>query len=181
LVGVARRHMVLYMTTQTLDRPHELRRCGEPPACRPIVVVGHDGSRAGAAVVAHAAQRAAAGGYLIVVHALPLGVSPADLDGQHTYTGAVASLLDSVEAALPEGACHETRVVAGPASKALLEVAQRHDAHEIVLGASAGRAARGAIGRVSDAVLRRADRPVTIVPSSPSRPRSTGLAVDGRP
>src|SRR6185312_9623861 len=105
------------MTTQTLDPPHELPRCDEQPACRPIVVVGHDGSRAGALVVAHAAQRAAAGGYLIVVHALPLGVSPADLDGHQAYMGAVASLLDSVEAALPEGLCHETRIVAGPASK----------------------------------------------------------------
>ena len=169
------------MTTQTLDRPNELHHCGEQPACRPIVVVGHDGSRAGALVVAHAAKRAAPGGYLIVVHALPLGVSPADLDGRQPYTGTVASLLDSVEAALPDGACHEMRIVAGPASKALLEAGQRHDADEIVLGASAGRAARGAIGRVSDAVLRRSDRPVTIVPSSPSRPHSTGLGVDGRP
>lgn len=168
------------MTSQALDPRHEPRRCGEHRQRRPIVVVGHDGSPAAAAVVAHAARRAAADGCLIVVHALPLGVSPADVDGHHAYTGAVASLLDSVEAALPDGARHETRVVAGPASKALLEAAQRHDADEIVLGASAGRAARGAVGRVSDAVLRRSDRPVTIVPSSPNQSRSTRLAAGGR-
>jgi nucleotide-binding universal stress UspA family protein len=129
-------------------------------------VVGYDGSLAGAAVVAHAARRAGPGGYLIVVHALPLGVSPGDADHNESHTNAVSSLLDCVEATLPDGACHETRVVAGPASKALLEAARRHDADEIVLGASANRAARGAIGRVSDAVLRHSDRPVAIVPSS---------------
>jgi nucleotide-binding universal stress UspA family protein len=167
------------MAPQTLDQRQECRY-GKDVACGPTVVVGHDGSLAGAAVLAHAARRAGRDGHLIVVHALPLGVSPVDVDHHDGYTDAVSSLLESVEAALPDGACYEARVVAGPASKALLEAARRHHADEIVLGASAGRAARGAIGRVSDAVLRRSDRPVTIVPSSPGRRGVTGLGALGR-
>jgi nucleotide-binding universal stress UspA family protein len=65
---------------------------------------------------------------------------------------------------VPEDIGYETRIVAGPASKALLEAARRYAADEIVLGASSGRAVRGAIGRVADAVLRHSELPVTIVP-----------------
>jgi nucleotide-binding universal stress UspA family protein len=78
-------------------------------------------------------------------------------------------VLRSIDEAVPEDTSHETRVVAGPASRALLEAAARYAADEIVLGASTGRAARGAIGRVADAVLRHAEIPVTIVPRNISR------------
>lgn len=131
------------------------------------VVVGHDGSPAGMAVVAQAARRAGPGGYVIVVHALPLGVSPEDVERDRGYVGVVTSLLASVDPSGPDGPSYETRVVVGPASKALLETAQRYDADEIVLGAAANRRARGAIGRVSDAVLRNSTSPVTIVPRAP--------------
>jgi nucleotide-binding universal stress UspA family protein len=69
-----------------------------------------------------------------------------------------------IEAVLPEGTSYETRIVAEPALKALLETARRRGADEIVLGASASRAARGAVGRVADTALRHSERPVTIVP-----------------
>jgi nucleotide-binding universal stress UspA family protein len=151
----------------------ELMPDRRPGAARPrgrTVVVGHDGSPAGMAVVGHAARRAGPGGYVIVVHALPLGVSPEDLERDGDYVEVVSSLLDSVDPSDPDGPSYETRVVVGPASQALLETAQRYNADEIVLGAAANRRARGAIGRVSDAVLRNSTSPVTIVP-----PRSAGL------
>jgi nucleotide-binding universal stress UspA family protein len=117
-------------------------------------------------VLAHAARRAGPDGYLIVVHALPLGVPATDAETGRAYAGRTRAVLRTIEAALPEGTSHETRIVAGPASKALLETADRCGADEIVLGASTGRAARGAIGRVADTVLRRSERPVTIVPQN---------------
>jgi nucleotide-binding universal stress UspA family protein len=116
------------------------------------------------AVVAHAARRA---GYAIVVHALPLGVSPGEVERRRDYATRVSALLADVDHSFADGLSYETRVVAGPASKALLEVAQRYDADEIVLGATANRRARGAIGCVSDAVLRQSTCPVTIVPPAP--------------
>jgi nucleotide-binding universal stress UspA family protein len=122
------------------------------------VVVGHDGSASAGALLGHAARRVGRDGYLIVVHALPLGVSAG------AYPSAARGVLSSIEAALPEGISYEARVVAGPASRALLETARRSGADEIVLGASAGRAARGGIGRVADTVLARSEVPVTIVP-----------------
>jgi nucleotide-binding universal stress UspA family protein len=133
------------------------------------VVAGHDGSTTGMAVVAHAARRAGTGGHVIVVHALPLGVSPEDVEADGSYASRISSLLGSVDGSFADGPSYETRVVMGPASKALLEVAQRYDADEIVLGAAANRRARGAVGRVSDAVLRQSNSPVTIVQSR--RPR----------
>ena len=117
-------------------------------------------------MLAHAARRVGPDGYLVVVHALPLGVSTADAEIGRTYRNVARAVLRSIEAALPEGVSYETRVVAGPASKALLETATRCGADEIVLGAAAGRSVRGAIGRVADTVLRRSEVPVTIVPQS---------------
>jgi nucleotide-binding universal stress UspA family protein len=131
------------------------------------VVVGHDGSSAGMTVVAHAARRAGVGGYVIVVYALPLGVALEDVEQGGDYASIVSSLLQSVDSSFRDGPAYETRVVVGPASKALLEAALRYDADEIVLGAAANRRARGAIGRVADAVLRHSNSPVTIVPPAP--------------
>ena len=128
-------------------------------------VVGYDGSPAGAAVISHAARRVGSDGYLIVVHGLPLGVSASDVESS-SYRGLARALLRSIEAALPEHVSYELRIVTGPASRALLDAAGRSGADEIVLGASRGRVARGAIGRVADAVLRHAALPVTIVPRS---------------
>lgn len=117
-------------------------------------------------MLTHAAHRTGPDGYLIVVHALPLGVSASDTETGRSYAGVARSVLRSIEQAVPDGMPHETRIVAGPAAKALLETARRCGADEIVLGASTGRAARGAIGRVADTVLRHSEIPVTIVPRS---------------
>jgi nucleotide-binding universal stress UspA family protein len=136
---------------------------GDAQASAWTAVVGHDGSATNAGVISHAARRVGPDGYLIVVYALPLGVSATDVETS-SYAGLARAVLRTIEAALPEDVSYEVRIVAGPASKALLDAARRAGADEIVLGASSGRAARGAVGRVADAVLRRSDRPVTIVP-----------------
>ena len=99
------------------------------------VVVDHDGSDADRATLAHAARRAAQTGYLIVVHAFPIGVSPAASNGA-LYASAVASVLGSIERALPDGIAYETRIVTGPASEALVDAAERYRADEIVVGVS---------------------------------------------
>jgi nucleotide-binding universal stress UspA family protein len=152
------------MALLALDRIDERAPGDAALPRRWTAVVGHDGSASAATVLAHAARRAGPDGYLIVVHALPLGVPAPDAETGRAYAGRTRAVLRTIEAALPEGTSHETRIVAGPASKALLETADRCGADEIVLGASTGRAARGAIGRVADTVLRRSERPVTIVP-----------------
>ncbi|HET8673069.1 MAG TPA: universal stress protein [Thermoleophilaceae bacterium] len=152
------------MALPALDQVDYRVRGDAQPARRRTAVVGHDGSATAAAVLTHAARRVGADGYLIVVHALPLGVSVSDAETGRAYASVARAVLRSIEAALPEGTSHETRIVEGPASKALLETAGRCGADEIVLGASPGRAARGAIGRVADSVLRRSELPVTIVP-----------------
>ena len=125
-------------------------------------VVGHDGSDADAATLAGAARRASHAGYLIVVHALPLGVSPAAFDGE-LYASAVRAVLGSIERGLPDGVSHETRIVAGPASLALVEAARRYRADEIVVGISPWRAGRGSLGPVASSLLSLSERPVTIV------------------
>jgi nucleotide-binding universal stress UspA family protein len=147
------------MALDNLD--HSMQRDARTSAW--TAVVGHDGSTTRAAVITHAARRVGPDGYLIVVHALPLGVSATAVENS-SYRGVARSVLRSIEAALPGDVSYEVRIVAGPASTALLDAARRSGADEIVLGASSGRAARGAIGRVADAVLRRAELPVTIVP-----------------
>lgn len=158
------------MASATLDRTAE--NCpGANAELARTVVVGHDGSNAGIAAVALAGRRAGPCGHVIVVHALPLGASPEGVE-RGAYANVVSSLLRSVESALPDGPSYETRVVVGLASKALLEAAQRSSADEIVVGAAANRHARGAIGRVSEAVLRQANTPVTIVPLAPARVRA---------
>jgi nucleotide-binding universal stress UspA family protein len=157
------------MASLTLDRTAE--RCSSTdPAGGQTVVVGHDGSAAGMALVAHAARQAGPHGYVVVVHALPLGMSLDDLEQGGDYASLISSLLESVDGSLRDGPSYETRVVMGPASKALLDAAQRYEADEIVLGAAANRRARGAIGRVADAVLRHASSPVTIVAPVRTRP-----------
>lgn len=150
------------MAQLALDNIHDrVQGAAQTPVL--TAVVGYDSSATGAAVIRHAARRVGSGGYLIVVHALPLGVSPTDVESS-SYRGLARALLRSIEAALPEDVSYELRIVTGPASRALLDAAGRSGADEIVLGASSGRAARGAIGRVADAVLRHAALPVTIAP-----------------
>jgi nucleotide-binding universal stress UspA family protein len=122
-------------------------------------VVGHDGSGAVGAVLEHAARRAGPGGHVIVVHALPGGVSATDAGTARAYAGTAPALLRSIQAALPRATSYEARIVVGPAATALLETARRCRADEIVLGVSA----RPAPG-VADTVLRRSEWPVTFVP-----------------
>jgi len=151
------------MAALVLERAeHSVQRDASAP--RWTAVVGHDRSSTAGAVLAHAARRTGPDGYLIVVHALPLGVSAGDTETGRSYAGVARSVLQSIEEALPEGLPHEARIVAGPASKALLDTARTCAADEIVLGATTSRAARGAIGRVADTVLRYSELPVTIVP-----------------
>jgi nucleotide-binding universal stress UspA family protein len=152
------------MATLAPDQVDDTTQGDTRGAAQHIAVVGHDGSASARALLAHAARRVGRDGYLIVVHALPLGVSAADAETGRAYASAARAVLRSIEAAIPEGVSYEARVVAGPASGALLEAAGRSGADEIVLGASAGRLARGGIGRVANTVLGRSEVPVTIVP-----------------
>ncbi len=154
------------MELVTLDRVDDFAQRDARLRLRPTAVVGHDGSATASAVLAHAAGQVGPGGYLIVVHALPAGVPAAAAEIGRAYRSVARAVLRSIEAAVPDGVSYEVRVVAGPASRALLDTAARCGADEIVLGASAGLAARGAIGRVADGVLRHSEVPVTIVPQS---------------
>lgn len=164
LVGTERTPSVEAMTQMALEQAEHAGGFRPAAPAGWTAVVGHDGSASAAAVLEHAARRVGPRGYLVVVHALALGAVAAEVHTGRTYARMVRSVLRSIEAALPDGVSYETRIVCGAPSRALLDAASRCEADEIVLGAATGRALRGAVGRVSGAVLRQAECPVTIVP-----------------
>jgi nucleotide-binding universal stress UspA family protein len=163
-VGAERAPTVEAMAQMALEQAEHSARAAATASAGWRVVVGHDGSASAAAVLEHAARRVGPEGYLVVVHALPLGALAAEAHTGRTYARIVGAVLRSIEAALPDGVSYETRIVSGSPSRALVDSARRCEADEIILGTDGARAVRGAVGRVSDAVLRQAGCPVTIVP-----------------
>jgi nucleotide-binding universal stress UspA family protein len=136
------------------------------------VVVGYDGSDWSVAAVAYAARRVGSQGLVLVVHsyAAPPDLGPAvdhrriveerQAAGRDLLAKAVAACQD----AAPDVAC-ETKLVEGTPAEALLAVARRRNAAEIVVGSRGSGRAWTPIGSVSRQVLSAADRPVVVVPS----------------
>lgn len=141
------------------------------PRRRGCVVVGYDGSPTGKDAVAHAAHRLDGEGRLVVVYAFeaPKGSWPnpialqASADSRAVGERHLAELAE----ALPGGRPFETELVEGPPAAALVQVANRHRADEIVVGSRGLGRFRAALGSVSHALVHEAEQPVVIVPQSP--------------
>jgi nucleotide-binding universal stress UspA family protein len=161
---------------------------GRPPR----LVVGYDGSPAARLAVAVAARRAGPHGIVWIVHALhqpPDRYEPADKERWYAeHRDRAWSVLDGLllgDAAELAETTYETELVEGPPSAAIVAVARKHDADEIVVGSRGLGSVRALLGSVSHELLEIADRPVLVIPagalSGPSAsPRDAGRTAGTR-
>jgi nucleotide-binding universal stress UspA family protein len=162
------------------------------------LIVGYDGSPASRCAVAIAADRAGSRGRLIIIQAYEEGP---DLTGALDWEGEQNRRQDKAQATLDAllvdaaddlaATRFEAHVAMGPPASVLTDIARELDAHEIVLGARGLGRVRALLGSVSHEVLRRADRPVLVIPSDAvptvqrwsagggERPRQTPAASGG--
>lgn len=133
------------------------------------VVVGYDGSEAARAAVELGLERVRGGGRLLVVRSI-------EVDGEHTptYDDRLQTASDEADASLHGLVAGELRfafvdwerlVVAGEPAHVLCHIAEQRDADEVIVGTRGYDAAGSAQGSVAQAILRIADRPVTVVPA----------------
>ena len=147
-----------------------------PAARRPYlegmnIVVGYDGSEFARKAVAYAARTAGPDGRVVIVHArdaAPPTLTPRwrrMLDADHEAEG--RAILDAI---VLEGndeladAGWETRVVPGSPAEAVVGVAREVEADSIVVGSHGYGPIGALLGSVSHALIRIADRPVTVIP-----------------
>jgi nucleotide-binding universal stress UspA family protein len=132
------------------------------------VVVGYDGSDEARAAFAVAIDRAQPSDRLVVVHA----TSPASSWlGAPYYQRAVTQIHEAAEAVLDElrpiaeqvETPIEFEVLEGPPAEVLIRAATVREADEIVIGSRGLSRLRGALGSVSQELLREAARPVLVV------------------
>ena len=150
---------------------HDIRPAATAPdgAVKPrTVVVGYDGSDEARAAFAVAIDRAQPSDRIVLVHA----TSPAsNWLGTPYYERAVAQIHDAAERVLDEmrpiaeqvETPIEFSVLEGPPADVLIRAATAREADEIVVGSRGLGRIRGALGSVSQALLREADRPVLVV------------------
>jgi nucleotide-binding universal stress UspA family protein len=135
------------------------------------IVVGYDGSPASRAALAHAAERAGAGGRIFVVHAYAL---PADWLGTPNYQQLLDASLDRAQARVDEvehecggdlaGVEWETEVIGDGPARAIASVAATRGADEIVVGTRGFGRARALLGSVAHELIHLADCPITVIP-----------------
>jgi nucleotide-binding universal stress UspA family protein len=136
-------------------------------AAAKTVVAGYDGSPEARHALTVAADRAGPGGTVVIVHAAP--PASAWLDSPF-YDDAVAARLRQEQEVRDElrsmdfgDVQAEVEIVDGPAADAILREARSRDAAEIVVGSRGLGTIRALLGSVSQAVARRAGRPVVVV------------------
>jgi nucleotide-binding universal stress UspA family protein len=134
----------------------------------PPVVVGYDGSHEARNALEVAAERAGPGGKVVVVFVAPATAQWLD---SSLYDSAVAQrrrreqeILDELADVDLGDVTIEIELVDGRPAEALVREARTRDALEIVLGSRGLGPIRAALGSVSHEVVRRADRPVVVVP-----------------
>jgi nucleotide-binding universal stress UspA family protein len=148
-------------------------RSGENYGEALTLVVGYDGSDEAQAALATAVERAGANGTVVAVHAT---TPVSSWLGAPYYDTAVEKRQLAGRAILDEVRQHtraarariELELLDGSAANALMRVAAARDADAIVVGSRGLGRVRSAVGSVSRAVLQAADRPVLVVPRSPS-------------
>jgi len=136
----------------------------------PTVVVGYDGSLPARAAIRHAV-RMAGDGRVVIVHAHQAAPEHLAerwrtiLEADHEARG--HAVLDAI---LLEGndeladADWEARLEPGAPADAILRVAREVGADGIVVGSHGYGPLSALLGSVSQALVRKADRPVTIIP-----------------
>jgi nucleotide-binding universal stress UspA family protein len=134
----------------------------------PVIVAGYDGTRAARAAVVRGAERVRDGGVLLILRAYRL---PPDDDPYGAFHGPrledaanlAAQSIDEFAEEEPRLAFvrWERHVADAPAAEALVRLAARRDADEIVVGTRGLQ--RSGLGSVAAEVLERADRPVTVI------------------
>jgi nucleotide-binding universal stress UspA family protein len=144
---------------------------------RPAVVVGYDGSAEARRALEVAAERARPGGTVVVVYAARPASESLD---SSLYADAVIARMRREEEIVGELADVElgdvrleVELVDGPAAAALIREARDRDADEIVVGSRGLGAIRAALASVSHELLRRADRPVLVVPPGATEAEGT--------
>ena len=132
------------------------------------LVVGYDGSDEARAAFAVAIDRSQPSDTIVLVHA----TAPASSWlGAPYYERAVGQIHDAAERVLDEmrpiaeqvETPIEFEVLEGPPAEVLIRVAAARDADEIVVGSRGLGRLRGALGSVSQELLREAARPVLVV------------------
>ena len=132
------------------------------------VVVGYDGSEAARAAFAVAIDRAQPSDRIVLVHA----TAPAsNWLGTPYYDRALAQIHEAAERVLDEmrpiaeqvETPIEFSVLEGPPAEVLIRAAAAREADEIVVGSRGLGRIRGALGSVSQELLREAPRPVLVV------------------
>ena len=86
------------------------------------------------------------------------------------YRSAGESLVTALERELPRNVSFEAVLTAGPPHEALATTARTRHADEIVVGARGADPQDRGPGRVPQALLRDADRPVVVVPAEEMNP-----------
>jgi nucleotide-binding universal stress UspA family protein len=131
-------------------------------------VVGYDGSDEARAAFAVAIDRAHPSDRIVLVHA----TAPAsNWLGTPYYDRAVARIHEAAQRVLDEmrpvaeqvETPIEFSVLEGPPAEVLIRAAATREAHEIVVGSRGLGRIRGALGSVSQELLREAARPVLVV------------------
>jgi nucleotide-binding universal stress UspA family protein len=150
---------------------HDIRPAAAAPggAVKPrTVIVGYDGSDEARAAFAVAIDRARPEDRIVLVHA----TAPAsNWLGTPYYERAVAQIHDAAERVLDEmrpiaeqvETPIEFSVLEGPPAEVLIRAARVREADEIVVGSRGLGRIRGALGSVSQELLREASHPVLVV------------------
>ena len=140
------------------------------PSTRPShrIVVGYDGSPTAKDALAHAAYRATREGTVVAVSAYRAPFEHYATPVADHQQQLARQALDEIDAKELGGATLETVLMEAPAEDALVAVAQRREADEIVVGSRGLGRFAAAIGSVAHALLHEADRPVVVVPHEPT-------------
>jgi nucleotide-binding universal stress UspA family protein len=153
--------------------PGPTRRTLRSGSDEKTIIVGYDGSEAARAAVAYATRRVSNPGRVVAVHAFQ-GVP--DRLGFPSYQRVLDASqaegrrhLEALEAEWSAKAHLETSLLEGPAARAVLSAADAREADEIVVGSRGFGPFRGALGSVSHALLRDADRVVVVIPDAAVR------------
>ena len=135
----------------------------------PAVVVGYDGSAHARRALEVAAERAQPGGKVVVVYAVSPASESLDSSLHAKLVAARMRREDEIVGELADVEFGDVRL-----EVELIREARNHDANEIGVGSRGLGAIRAALGSVSHELLRRADRPVLVIPPGAAEGPSDG-------
>lgn len=137
----------------------------------PCIVVAYDGSATAKVAVRYAVARAGSTGRVIIVHCFGLpsewfGAAAAEpIEIEHSQRGqAVLDDLMLTDGAVLSEVDFEVELIGGEPGKTVNHVAEINDAAEIVVGTRGSGRIASLLGSVAQEVIRRADRPVVVIP-----------------